>query len=537
MFAAVYARVSTGLQVEGTSLESQVDLCQKKAKEIGFSSDRIKIYKEEGFSGEDIDRPEMNRLREDVKKGLISYLVIMHPDRLSRDLTDKLFVCRELDSMNVNLVFVDAEYKNTPEGQLFFNLISVIAQYELSLIRKRTVNGRLRAVEKEKKIMPMRVPPYGYDLIDGELKINEVEAEFVKKIYQWYVNEHLTLREIGNRLYEQGALPKRRESKNWGASSIRRILTSPIYIGKYIYNRRKTQKVKGQKTASGAPKKTYDLRPEDDWIVIDVPAIVDNEIYEQAQIRKEKNLKNSGNVKYDYLLKSLIRCGHCGRLWQSTTYSGRLKKKMGERARYRCYRCPNLFPKKYGKEIEKCPSKSLKAEMIEEYIWNLIVDAISEPSLFKSRLKEQSESVVKELHDAISVLNKQIDEKQQEKGRVKVMFRRNFIDETEMAGEFQEINKELDKLQKEVDKYQKQINDYGTKQLSEGQIERLSGLVLKGLQDDQKCLTLENKRYIVETLIDEIIVKYKGDELQITTVGALDEIIREQQNKADIVHK
>lgn len=123
------------------------------------------------------------------------------------------------------------------------------------------------------------------------------------------------------------------------------------------------------------------------------------------------------------------------------------------------------------------------------------------------------------------------------KGRVKVMFRRNFIDETEMAGEFQEINKELDKLQKEVDKYQKQINDYGTKQLSEGQIERLSGLVLKGLQDDQKCLTLENKRYIVETLIDEIIVKYKGDELQITTVGALDEIIREQQNKADIVHK
>lgn len=48
---------------------------------------------------------------------------------------------------DVQLIFVDTEYKNTPEGQLFFNLISVIAQYELSLIKKRTVRGRLKGQE------------------------------------------------------------------------------------------------------------------------------------------------------------------------------------------------------------------------------------------------------------------------------------------------------------------------------------------------------------------------------------------------------
>ncbi|GFZ83030.1 hypothetical protein GCM10008018_31220 [Paenibacillus marchantiophytorum] len=52
------------------------------------------------------------------------------------------------------MLFVDTEYSSTPEGQLFFNLMSVIAQYELALIKKRTVRGRLKAVERDKKIMP-----------------------------------------------------------------------------------------------------------------------------------------------------------------------------------------------------------------------------------------------------------------------------------------------------------------------------------------------------------------------------------------------
>ena len=71
------------------------------------------------------------------------------------------------------MLFVDTEYSSTPEGQLFFNLMSVIAQYELALIKKRTVRGRLKAVERDKKIMPMRVPPFGYNFENQNLVINE----------------------------------------------------------------------------------------------------------------------------------------------------------------------------------------------------------------------------------------------------------------------------------------------------------------------------------------------------------------------------
>ncbi|MDT2255529.1 recombinase family protein [Paenibacillus larvae] len=324
MHAAIYVRVSTGLQaVEGTSLETQLDYCLRKAFELGISQNDIHIYREEGASGEDLDRPALNRLRQDVASGTFSVLILTHPDRLTRDLTDKLFICRELESRNIRLVFVDTEYKNTPEGQLFFNLMSVIAQYELSLIKKRTVRGRLKAVEKENKIMPMRTAPYGYDIIGSKLVINEEEARFVRYIYEWYVHQRWTIRQIGEKLVELGAIPKRKESRSWSASSIQRILTSEIYIGRYYYNRRKTGKVKGQKTPSGSNRKLLEWRKEEDWIRVEVPAIIDTGIYEQAMQQRQRNRKKSGHVKESYLLRGLIRCGECGRSWQATSYSGR----------------------------------------------------------------------------------------------------------------------------------------------------------------------------------------------------------------------
>ena len=150
-FTAVYPRVSTKIQVaNGTSLDYQEEVCVAKAKELGAQDHFIKVYREEGFSGEDIDRPAMNKLRDDVKEGLIGRIVILHPDRLSREMVDRLIVCSEFEKYGVDLVFVDTEYKDTEEGKLFFNIQSSIAQYELALIKKRTSRGVISAVKKGK---------------------------------------------------------------------------------------------------------------------------------------------------------------------------------------------------------------------------------------------------------------------------------------------------------------------------------------------------------------------------------------------------
>ncbi|NNV02526.1 MULTISPECIES: recombinase family protein [Bacillales] len=529
MYTAIYSRVSTGMQAsEGTSLDAQVEICIRKARDMGLSEKMLKVYREEGFTGEDIDRPAMNDLRQDVAQGIINRLIVTHPDRLTRDLTDKLILCRELERSDVEIIFVDTEYRNTPEGQLFFNLMSSIAQYELSLIKKRTVRGRLKAVEKEKKIMPMRTAPYGYDLSGHTLVINEEEAEFVRKMYHWYVYDHYTLREIGERLYSLGAVPKRGESRNWSASSIRRVLTSEVYIGRFYYNRRETRKIRGEKTKNGNPKKTVTFRDENDWILVEVPPIIDPQVFALAQSRREKNKKKSGNVKYDYLLKSMIRCGHCGRMWQATTYSGRTHKETGEKIRYTCYRCPNKTPKRYGEGVEKCPTRTLRADMLDDFVWRLVLETLSNPADYIERLQNRSTELHMELQSAAENIKRQIEQKEKEKEKIKLMFKREVIDEQEMLNEMRHINAGLTSLKQELSGYEKQLSEVLERKLSATQAAQLTQTIRTFVESGGDQLSFADKRHIVETLVDEILIRFDGDEVQVTAVGALDELKRQQ---------
>lgn len=535
---ALYVRVSTVLQIDNTSLDQQVELCKKFAYEKGFSDKDILIYREEGYSGEDIDiRPVMMKLREDAAEGLISQVICTHPDRLSRDLTDKLIVVREFEKNGAEIFFTDTEFEKSPEGILFFNIISSIASYELSLIRKRTVRGRERAVRELQKIMPMRVAPFGYDKDEnGQLVINQHEAQYVKMVYEWYVFENLTTREIGERLVSSGVMPKRGESKNWSASSIGRILSSEMYIGNYYYNRRKTKKIKGETTKTGNPKRTISYRDEESWIHVSVPSIVDQPLYELAQKQKGKNITNKhvGNQKYQFLLKSIVKCGHCGRTWDATTYSGRVDTQTGEKTKYRCYRCPNLAPKKYGPEVHKCPSQSLRAELLEDYMWNQILSLISNPDLFLRQIDKNSEVGSQELELRIITLDREVEQREKEKEKVKLMFRRDVITEDEMVTDFKRLNDTVIKLKQELNNYQIQIQTIQKHSLTLDKINTVIRHIQEKLnQPDQ--LTFEFKRHIIEMLFDEIILRFEGTdpnnpELVITSIGAFDKLMQQSDD-------
>lgn len=533
---AIYARVSTALQaLEGTSLDAQIELCKKRAYELGAYDSNIRVYREEGYSGEDIDiRPEMTRLRQDVANGLVSHVICIHPDRLSRDMTDKLIVVREFEKYGAEIVFTDTDFNRSPEGILFFNIISAIAAYELALIKKRTVRGRERAVKEGKKIMPMRVAPFGYDKDEeGQLVVNKEEARYVRLMYEWYVYENLTMREIGERLYKLGVMPKRGESKNWNASSIGRVLKSEIYIGNYYYNRRHFTKVKGQVTPSGAPRRMGEMRDEEDWIKVEIPAIVDIGIYELAQKQKEKNTKNRhvGNQKFEYLLKSILKCGHCGRTWDATTYSGRENKETGNRERYRCYRCPNRAPKKYGPEVEKCPSQSLRAELLEDYIWNQVTEIVANPERLVEHIRSQSGDAFEEIKSRMGILEKQVEQKEKEKEKIKTMYRREVISEDEMVQDIAKLNKEIKSLQDEIGTYRIQIEHQLKEEQTLERIYEMTGYI-KEKMDQQDELFYDFKRHIVEMLFDEIIIRFDGDEVLITSIGPFDRM--QQKNESDV---
>lgn len=530
-FTALYPRVSTGLQVnEGTSLEGQETICRKKAAALGIPESEILVYREEGFTGEDIDRPALNRLMEDVKAGKIKRLILTHPDRLTRDLTDKLIICRELEKNEVELIFCDTEYKDTPEGQLFFNMMSSIAQYELSLIKKRTVRGRLKAVEHGKKIMPMRVATYGYDLVDGKYIVNENEAKFVRLIFQWYVYEGKTFREIGDELYKLGAIPKRAESKNWSASSLGKVLSNEAYIGKYYYNRRETKKVKGEKTASGKAKKTRKMRDKSEWILVEVPSIIDSATFDLAQQQKVKNFTRlRGNMKHSYLLKSLMTCSNCGKIWQCTSYSSKSKEGVSS---YPIYRCGNKYPKRYGEGVEKCDTPTIRADVLDKFVWNLIVNALSNPEKFEKKLKTESMEGLDDLRAMIVLYEKQLQAITKEKDKVKLMFRKDIIDEDELDKDIKKLNKDAKNIEQDIENIQEKLRISNREIMSD---DLVRNIIERYRHDLLNPPSFEYKRNIIQKLVDRIIINYDHQHacFKLSFIGYLSEMYQELELSED----
>ncbi|MGB9859122.1 MAG: recombinase family protein, partial [Moorellaceae bacterium] len=133
--AIVYARVSTQDQALGFSLATQKELCEKKARDLGATE--IEII-EDTYTGTELHRPALDYLRRQVSERQVQLVVVYDPDRLSRDLTDLLLLCREFDGAGVRLEFVNFDWERTPQGMLFLQMRGAFAQFEHALIKERT---------------------------------------------------------------------------------------------------------------------------------------------------------------------------------------------------------------------------------------------------------------------------------------------------------------------------------------------------------------------------------------------------------------
>ncbi len=157
MKAVCYARVSTLGQVEGYSLQTQKEETDNLARALG--ADEI-IYVEDAYTGTELNRPAMNKLREMIRDNECDLVVAYDPDRISRDLTDLLIVTREIDKAGVPLRFVNFEWENTPAGRMFLQMRGAIAEFEHALILERTTRGKTKKASTGK--LRTAAQPYGY---------------------------------------------------------------------------------------------------------------------------------------------------------------------------------------------------------------------------------------------------------------------------------------------------------------------------------------------------------------------------------------
>ena len=191
-----YMRVSTEAQTKKYGLDVQRDKIQDLADKNNAKIERW--YVDGGYSGSNIDRPEMQRLLDDARDGKISSVYVYKLDRMSRDAIDTLtLLYRTLPKYGVKIESVTEELRfETPMDKVMVGVNAIMGQYEREVIYMRTRAGMVERVKKG-LWMGGGNQPYGYyyDRNDGILHPKEDEAENVRRMFEMY-NSGMSCRSI-----------------------------------------------------------------------------------------------------------------------------------------------------------------------------------------------------------------------------------------------------------------------------------------------------------------------------------------------------
>ncbi len=317
---ALYIRVSTDAQYEeGYSVDAQKEKLKQYCKLKDITN--YEFYIDGGWSGSNIDRPEMKRLISEIEFGKISSVIVYKLDRLSRSQKDTIFLLEDIFiPHDCNFVSLNENFDTTtPYGKAMIGILSVFAQLERENIRERTKMGMYERVKSGLWMGGGRIPfGYDYDSQKNILVPNE-HAEDVRQIFGLYL-QGFSSSEL-SKMFPDVA----------NDSHILHILSRVTYCGK--------------------------IKFRDEIFQGSHEAIISDELFDKVQIElKRRSSKHI--VKSEYLLAGFVYCGKCGAKMRY--------QKWGKRIILYCYSQqaskPNLV------KDPNCDNKRIDAEDLERIV-------------------------------------------------------------------------------------------------------------------------------------------------------------------------
>ena len=329
--AVFYARVSTEEEKQLNALEKQVAECKDAILRKGWKL--VDQYVDEGKSGTQIKRrDEYKRLFEDLENDKFDIVVIKSQDRLQRNTLDWYIWIDRLTTHGKRLYMYLEDTFYSPDNALISGIKAILAEEYSRELSKKINNSYKRRIEAAKNGEKISIVnnsrSLGYDKVNGELVINEKEAEVVRMIFNMYASGE-GLRAISNTLYDMGY--RNRSGNEIDPSTISRMLSSEKYKGVYVIN---------QRHYDFDTKKTV-LNPKSEWVHIPgaVPAIVEPELWDRVQeikgskvqsIKNEKRGRNCGKS----IFSGKIYCAKCGAKYWRSLENGYVKFKCSSYSKY-----------------------------------------------------------------------------------------------------------------------------------------------------------------------------------------------------------
>lgn len=382
-----YKRVSTAMQIDGYSLDAQRTRMKAYADFNDFEI--VGEYEDAGKSGKSIEgRMQFNQMMEDVKSGKdnVSYILVFKLSRFGRNAADVLYTLQVMQDFGVNLICVEDGIDSSKDaGKLMISVLSAVAEIERENIRIQTMEGRIQKAREGK--WNGGFAPYGYQLVNGVLEINEEEAVAIRTIYDQYVNTDIGSNGISKYLENHGIRKiQRQNGKNplFDAHLVRLILKNPVYCGKIAYGRRKTEKVHGTRNE-------YRLVEQDNFLLVDGlhQAIISEEIWNAAQVKliaqaKKYEHVNKGKSERTHLLSGIVKCPICG-VGMYGNKSIKYKKDGTKYKDFFYYGCKHRTMQRGHKCDYK---KQIREELLDDAVAEVIVKLVSNPH-FATMMQEK----------------------------------------------------------------------------------------------------------------------------------------------------
>ena len=439
--AAIYARVSDKSQdaEDKTSISEQISDMEAHCERRGLTI--VSRYQEVG-RGWSKKRPEFQRMLADARQGRFDTIVCWKSDRLSRGMYPAAALMEVVEAYQIELEAVlDAIDMKT------FGLMAAIGKIELDNFRERASMGK-RGSAKQGRI-PVNNVPFGYRLGEGRrAEIVEAEAEVIRRVFRMYVREDMGAPAIAKQLTAEG-VPTPRDVGRWYDRTVTRILGLEAYKGTWFFGKRRH-------VATENGMRRYD-RPEDEWVGVPFPPVVDEETWDLAQEVKKRRLTHSGrNTKIFYLLQHLVRCAECGYLMgcranrrQSTrrngkTYSYNLK---APRRYYRCYGMEHE-----GAECRKHPY--VRAERLEALVWGEVKKVLQNPGVIVAGIESMDARADSgELAEEVAMAERDLQKVQMEEDRAIRLYVSGKITEKQLDRQRKFITERLEALRLKLDDY------------------------------------------------------------------------------------
>lgn len=304
-----YARVSTDHLEQKKSLKNQVEHFEQYIKE-NPNWTYVQGYVDDGITGtSDIKRDNFMKMIEDARNGIFDLIVTKEISRFSRNTLDSIKYTRELLSFGVAVLFVNDNINTAmPDSELRLTIMASMAQDEIRRLSERVKFGMNRAIERGEILGNDMLYGYKKDKDTGVLNIIDDEAKVVRKIYELYAVEEMSLSKISKILNSEGL--KTCQNKKWCISTISRMIENPKYKGYYCARKSEiidymTKKIKHFE--------------KDDWVIyedkIRIPPIIDEDLWERANARLitrkksfSKRKENKSIYKDRYLYSAKIYC-------------------------------------------------------------------------------------------------------------------------------------------------------------------------------------------------------------------------------------